>query len=338
MSRVLLTGGAGPIGAAIARRLLADPRYDVRVFDDRPTPLWMREGCEIRDGDLRSPAEAHAATNGCSVVVHLATHAPSGVAADAQPYAVIERENAIHAAVVGAAVEQGVDRLVYVSSAAVIERAERLPTPEIEIRESPTPRSPRAFARLSGERYCLAAREQHGLPVTICRPSAVYGVVASAGDAAGALPGAGEPGVEPLIGELLAAALAGEREFELIGTPERTLTPTHLDDVADGIVLALSSPPALNEAFNLAGTHELSVAELSRLACDAAGADRAAFELKTRAGDDTDDQADAPRSWPSAQKALDVLGWEARIAIEDGLARTARSLAQMSDGRIGVPI
>jgi nucleoside-diphosphate-sugar epimerase len=333
-----LTGGAGAVGAAIARRLLADPRYDVRVFDDRPTPLWMREGCEIRDGDLRSPAEAHTATNGCSVVVHLATHAPSGVAADAQPYSVIERENAIHAAVVGAAVEHGVERLVYVSSAAVIERAARLPTPEIDIRDCPTPRSPRAFARLSGERYCLAAREQHGLPMTICRPSAVYGAIASAGGAPGALPGAGEPGVEPLIGELLAAALADDRAFELIGTPARTLTPTHVDDVADGIVLALSSPAAPNEDFNLAGARELTVADLARLACDAAGADPAGLELKAGAADDADETADPPRSWPSAKKALDVLGWEARVALEDGLARTARALAQASDGRIGVPI
>jgi UDP-glucose 4-epimerase len=338
MSRVLLTGGAGAIGAAIARRLLADPRYDARVFDDRATPLWMREGCEIRGGDLRSPADAHTATNGCSVVVHLATHAPSGVAADAQPYSVIERENAIHAAVVDAAVEQGVERLVYVSSAAVIERAGLLPTPESEIPNCPMPRSPRAFARLSGERYCLAAHEEHGLPVTICRPSAVYGAIASAGDSPGMLPGPGEPGVESLIDELLTAPLAGARSFELIGTPARTLTPTHVEDIADGIVLALSSPAALNEDFNLAGARELTVAELARIACAASGADPAALELKGGAGKDRDDPADPPRSWPSAQKALDVLGWEPRVTLEDGLARTARSLGQASDGRIGVPM
>ena len=338
MSRVLLTGGAGVIGAAIARRLLADPRYDVRVFDDRAAPLWMREGCEIRDGDLRSRADAQTATNGCSVVVHLATHAPSGADADAQPYSVIEHENAIHAAVIGAAVEQGVERLVYVSSAAVIERAEQLPTPETEIRDCPMPRSPRAFARLSGERYCLAAREQHGLPVTICRPSAVYGAIAPAGGGPRALPGAGEPGVESLVGELVAAALAREGSFELIGTSARTLTPTHVDDVADGIVLALSSPAALNEDFNLAGARELTLAELARLACDAARADPAALELKTGIDGAEDDPADALRSWPSAQKALDVLGWEAQVTLEDGLARTARSLGRASDGRIGVPM
>jgi UDP-glucose 4-epimerase len=338
VSRVLLTGGAGAIGAAIALRLLADPRYDVRVFDDRATPLWMREGCEIRDGDLRSPAEAQMATNGCPVVVHLATHAPGAAAADAQPYAVIERENAIHAAVVDAAVEQGVERLVYISSAAVIERAGRLPTREAEIPDCRTPRAPRAFARLSGERYCLAAREQHGLPVTICRPSAVYGAIASAGGSPGMLPGAGEPGVESLIGELLAAALAGERSVELIGPAARTLTPTHVEDIADGIVLALSSPTALNEDFNLAGERELTLTELAHRACDAAGADPAALELKGGGDDEEDDPADPPRSWPSAQKALDVLGWTPHVTLEDGLARTARSLGGASDGRIGAPI
>ena len=55
MSRVLVTGGAGTIGAAVVRRLLADPAYEVRVSDQRPAPQWMREGCEVHTGDLRVP-------------------------------------------------------------------------------------------------------------------------------------------------------------------------------------------------------------------------------------------------------------------------------------------
>ena len=64
----------------------------------------------------------------------------------------------------------------------------------------------------------------------------------------------------------------------------------------------------------------------------------AALALKGGVDDEEDAPADPPRSWPSAQKALDVLGWEARVTLDDGLARTARSLGQASDGRIGVPI
>ena len=56
----------------MVRRLLADPAYEVRVSDQRPAPQWMREGCEVHTGDLRSLAEARRATEGCSHVIHLA--------------------------------------------------------------------------------------------------------------------------------------------------------------------------------------------------------------------------------------------------------------------------
>lgn len=314
MSRVLITGGAGAIGAALARRLLADPAYDVRIADGRAVPLWMREGCEIRDGDLRAPAQALAATKGCALVVHLATYAPEDARPDAAPHTLIEHENAIHASVVRAAIERGVERLVYVSSADVLAGAERLPTPEDALADCPAPRAARAFARLCGERYCAAAHAQHGLPYAICRPSAVYGAAPAAG--------AGEPGVEPLIGELVDAALRGERSFELAGPVERTCTPTHVEDVADAIVLALGSPAALNEDFNLAGARELTLAELAAIVSQAAGAGARALALKPagRAGGERE------RSWPSAQKAQELLGWHARIAIEDGLAELVRSL------------
>ncbi|HTB71355.1 MAG TPA: NAD(P)-dependent oxidoreductase [Solirubrobacteraceae bacterium] len=312
MSRVLITGGAGPLGAAVARRLLADPAYDVRISDRRPAPLWMREGCEIRDGDLRAPAQALAATKGCALVVHLATYAPDDPRPGGTPFTLIEHESAIHASVVRAAVERGVERLVYISSADVFERAERLPTPEADLRECRVPRSARAFARLAGERYCTAAHEQHGLPYTICRPSAVYGAASPMG--------AGEPGVDPLIGELLDAAVRGERELD--GATEHTRTPTHADDVADGIVLALGSQAALNDDFNLAGPRELSPGELARIVCEAAGVGASA--LASKAGADA--AAEPERRWPSAQKAHELLDWRARIALEDGIAATVRAL------------
>ena len=62
MSRVLVTGGAGTIGAAVVRRLLRDPDFEVRVSDQREAPQWMREGCEVHTGDLRDLDEAREAT------------------------------------------------------------------------------------------------------------------------------------------------------------------------------------------------------------------------------------------------------------------------------------
>ena len=66
MTRVLVTGGAGTIGAAVVRRLVRDRDWEVRVSDQRPAPDWMRERCEIHTGDLRELSEARAADAGCT--------------------------------------------------------------------------------------------------------------------------------------------------------------------------------------------------------------------------------------------------------------------------------
>ena len=57
MSRVLVTGGAGTIGAAVVRRLAGDPEFEVRVSDQREAPAWMREACEVHTGNLLDPAD-----------------------------------------------------------------------------------------------------------------------------------------------------------------------------------------------------------------------------------------------------------------------------------------
>lgn len=202
MSRVLITGGAGMLGGAVAKRLLADPAFDVRISDQRAAPQWMREGCEIQTADLRVPARASAAVKGCSHVIHIAAFtAPPDVAAAGTPaHTLIEYENALHNAVIRAALDREVERFVYVSTPLVFERAELFPTPEEELRQCPPPLSARGFSRLSGERCCRAAHDEHGFPFTICRPSGAYG------------PGADstvDPGSGLAIAELIHGALAG---------------------------------------------------------------------------------------------------------------------------------
>lgn len=321
MSRVLITGGAGALGAAVARRLLADPAYDVRVADRRAAPLWMREGCEIRDGDLRAPAQALAATKGCELVVHLATYAPDEATREQAPYSLIEHESALHCSVVRAALERDVQRLVYVSSAALLAGAEQPPAAEQAVAGCPAPRSARAFARLAGERCCTAAHEQHGLAYAICRPSAMYGAPAR-----GPAVGAGEPGAEPLIAELVAAAARGARKLELDAAPQRAITPTHVEDVADGVVAALGADAARNEDFNLAGERELALAELARLAAAASGGTLTLAPARPAGRGEPPPE----RARPSAQKARELLGWRPRVALEDGLASLAHALREQA--------
>src|SRR3954454_13702050 len=229
MNRVLVTGGAGTIGAAVVRRLLADAAYEVRVSDQREAPHWMREGCEVRTGDLRDLNEARAAMAGCSQVIHLAAIVGGIANFHKLPHTLTEVNNALYNAVVRAALDHEVDRFVYVSSSMVFERAQVFPTPEDHLPDCPTPRSAYGFSKLTGEVYCRAAHEEHGLRYTICRPFNAYGPGEVPDD---------EPGIAHMVPDVIKKPLGGKKPLQIFGSGEQTRTLTYVDDIADIIVTA----------------------------------------------------------------------------------------------------
>jgi nucleoside-diphosphate-sugar epimerase len=320
VSRVLVTGGAGTIGAAVVRRLLGDPRYEVRVSDMRPAPQWMRESCEIHTGDLRELDQARKAMQGCTQTIHLAAIVGGIANFHRLPHTLTEVNNALYNAVVRAALEQETERFTYVSSSMVFERATEFPTKETHLPDCPTPISAYGFSKLTGEVYCRAAHEEHGLPFTICRPFNAYGP--------GEMPDA-EPGIAHAVPDLIAKVLAGQQPLEIFGSGEQTRTLTHVDDIADGVVTAMSSAAGLNEDFNVSAARELTVAEIARIVWEACGEDPERFALKHLQSF----SVDVPRRWPSVEKARELLGWEAQIGVEEGIAATVAWLRDTSATR-----
>jgi nucleoside-diphosphate-sugar epimerase len=314
VNRVLVTGGAGTIGAAVVRRLLRDQRWEARVADQRPAPEWMRERVEIHTADLRSQASAREAADGCSHVIHLAAIVGGIANFHRLPYTLTEANNALTGAVVRAALEHDVERLVYVSSSMVFERASEFPTTEAHLRVCPAPRSAYGFSKLSGEVYARAAHDEHGLRYTICRPFNAYGP--------GELPEPGEPGIAHAVPDLIAKALERQRPLQIFGSGEQTRTLTHVDDIADGIVTAMASPAGENEDFNISSSRELTVAQLARLIWVACGNDPSELAFEHLQSFEVDVQ----RRWPSVEKARALLGWEARVELEDGIAGTVEWL------------
>jgi len=309
MSRVLVTGGAGTIGAAVVRRLLGDPAYEVRVSDQRSAPQWMREGCEVHTGDLRVLEQAQAATEGCSHVIHLAAIVGGIANFHRLPHTLTEVNNALYNAVIRAALDHEVERFTYVSSSMVFERATEFPTTEAHLPDCPTPESAYGFSKLTGEVYCRAAHDEHGLPFTICRPFNAYGP--------GEAPDP-EPGIAHAVPDLINKVLSGQRPLQIFGSGEQTRTLTHVDDIADGIVTAMSSPKGLHEDFNISASRELTVAEIARIVWEACDESPDAFELEHLPSF----AVDVPRRWPSVEKAKRLLGWETKIEVEEGIAST----------------
>ena len=315
MARVLVTGGVGTIGTAVVRRLMQDPRWEIRVSDQREAPPWMREACEVHTGDLRDLAEARRATQGCTHVVHLAAIVGGIGNFHKLPHTLTEVNNALYNAVVRAALDHDVERFVYVSSSMVFERATEYPTTEAHILQTPIPRSAYGFSKLTGEVYVRAAHEEHGFPYTICRPFNAYGP--------GEMP-EDEPGIAHMVPDVIKKCLALPEgaPLPIFGDGTQTRTLTHIDDIADGIVAAMSSEAGLHEDFNISAAEELTVAEIARIIWEECGRNPEAFALEHL----PTYPVDVVRRWPSVEKAERLLGWRARIGVRDGIRQTVEWL------------
>jgi UDP-glucose 4-epimerase len=309
VSRVLVSGGAGTIGTAVVRRLLADGEFDVRVSDQRAAPSWMRDECEIHTADLRDLTAARHALDGCERVVHLAAIVGGIANFHRLPYTLLEANNALYNALFRAAIEREVERLVYVSSSMVFERAAEFPTTEGSLERTLAPHSAYGFSKLAGEYYCRAARDEHGLRFAIVRPFNAYGPGEMPGD---------EPGIAHIVPDLIERALRRERPFAIFGSGDQTRTLTHVDDIARGIAAALVDPAAIGEDFNVSADEELTVRQIAEIVWEACGNDPAELELRRMPSFEVDVQ----RRWPATEKARTVLGWQAEIGVRDGIAQT----------------
>jgi UDP-glucose 4-epimerase len=309
VSRVLVTGGAGTIGTAVVRRLLDDGDFDLRVSDQHEAPAWMSDACEVHTGDLRDLGNAREALEGCERIVHLAAIVGGIANFHRLPYTLLEANSALYNALFRAAIEQQVERLVYVSSSMVFERAAEFPTTEESLDRTLAPRSAYGYSKLAGEYYCHSAHEEFGLEFTIVRPFNAYGPGEMPGD---------EPGIAHIVPDLIERALRRDRPFAIFGSGDQTRTLTHVDDIARGIAVALVKPEAIGEDFNVSSDQELTVREIAEIVWAACGNDPSALELRQLPSF----EVDVRRRWPSTEKARTILGWEAEIGVRDGIAQT----------------
>jgi nucleoside-diphosphate-sugar epimerase len=316
MSRVLVTGGAGTIGGAVVRRLLRDAEWEVVVSDQRPAPQWMRPQVEVHTADLRTLDSAREAVAGCSHVIHLAAIVGGIANFHKLPFTLTEVNNALTGSVVHASLDNDVERFVYVSSSMVFERATEFPTPESHLESCLPPRSAYGFSKLAGEVYTRAAHDEFGLRYTICRPFNAYGP--------GERPEPDEPGIAHAVPDLIAKSLEHQRPLQIFGSGEQTRTLTHVDDIADGIVTAMSSAAGENEDFNISASRELTVKDIARVIWHACGNDPEELAFRQLRSFEVDVQ----RRWPAVEKARRLLGWEARVELEEGIAQTVEWLTR----------
>ncbi|HEY1621894.1 MAG TPA: NAD-dependent epimerase/dehydratase family protein [Streptosporangiaceae bacterium] len=296
---VLVTGGAGFVGATLVRRLTEAGR-PVRVFDNfstgDPTHLAGVDA-DVVKGDIRDAGALDAALAGVESVVHLAA-AGSVVLSVADPAANFEANVVGTFRVLDAARRAGVERVVQASTGgALIGDA----TPPVDEDSLPKPISPYGASKLAGEGYAHAFAAAYGLRTVALRFANVYG-----------------PWSERKTGVMTRyfRAIAAGEPLVIYGDGSSSRDYAHVSDISRAIEMSLDKDVPGGTVLHVASGVETRVADLARLCCAAAGAPDHPVEYQpTRAGE-------VDRNFASYDRAAQVLGYAPAVALEAGIRDT----------------
>lgn len=303
--RVLVTGGAGFVGGALAQRL-AECGARVTVLDDCSTGHAdsVSAVATLVHGSVTDRATVHDLVADHPVVFHLA--ARGIVASTSSPREDFETNVGGSVNLLLAARDVGVERFVYASSASIYGNPRSIPINEDDRLD---PLSPYAVGKLSAEHYCLAFYENYGVPATVLRYSNVYG------------PGQRSDNLYPgVVTKFLASALAG-RALSIHGDGQQTRDFTFVDDVLEATLLAGSHPRAVGEAFNVGTGIETSVGDLARAIARTLDVDDLRIEHIDRRDIDN-----IRRRVMNIEKIRRMLRWSPQVTLASGLRRTAEIL------------
>lgn len=242
--RVLITGGAGFLGSALANRLVAEG-HAVRVIDD--LSAGEREHLDTRvafvAGDVRDVPKLWSLLQGVDCVYHLAARVsvPESILYPVE-YNAVNVGGTV--SLLTAARDAQVKRLVFTSSGAVYGEQGRQPIKE----EAPLhPETPYAVSKMAAEQYLLAIGRLWGIETRILRIFNAYG------------PGQPlPPSHAPVIPRFLRQAVAGG-SVVIFGNGRQTRDFVYLDDVVDALVQVGRAEKVAHTIYNIGSGNEVSI-------------------------------------------------------------------------------
>ena len=305
--RILITGGAGFIGTTLARRLVDE--NEIVAYDNLHrdalggTALAEHPRFSFVQGDVLDADSLDAAARGATHICHCAGIA--GVDTVLQSPVRTMRVNMIgtfNALEAGLATQGTLERLVDFSTSEVFgTQAFRVAETSVTVTGSVgEARWTYAVSKLAGEHMAHAYHAELGLPTTTVRPFNVYGPGQIGGGA---------------IRAFIEAALAG-RDLTIHGDGSQIRAWTYVDDMIEGTLLALEHPNAVGESFNIGNPR--SAVTIYDLATRIKRLTGCPGEIVFQPLHYTDVELRIP----NADKARELLGFDARVELDEGLERT----------------
>ncbi|MCG3203021.1 MAG: UDP-glucose 4-epimerase [Gammaproteobacteria bacterium] len=307
--RVLITGGAGLIGSAIAMRLVG-MKADVTVVDallpqhggNRRNLQDVADHIKMIVADLRDPAGVDGLVDGVDVVFNLAGQS-SHLDSMTDPLADLDINSRAQVGILEALRRASpLAKVIFASTRQVYGRPRYLPVDEAH---PVHPVDVNGINKLSGEWFHRLYHEVYGLQTSVLRLTNTYGPGMRIVDAR-----------QTFLGVWILHLLRGE-PFEIWGGAQLR-DFNYVEDVADAFLAAAVSDKADGRVFNLGSREVVSLRQVGEMLVDLNGGGR--FEI---------------RDFPEERRRIDIgdchcdfaaiettLGWQPRMSLRNGLQRT----------------
>jgi len=304
--RIFLTGGAGFIGATLVGRLVND--NEIIVYDNferdslSSTPYANHSNLHRITGDVLNQEGLTRAMTGADLAIHMA--AIAGVDTVIKNLVATMRVNLL-------------GTYNFLEAARTLSRCERVvtfSTSEVfgtyayRVTEADTvttgavgeARWTYAVSKLAGEHLTYAYFKEYGLPGVIVRPFNVYGP--------------GQIG-EGAIHVFVTRALRGE-DLVIHGDGDQIRSWIYIDDMVDGLLLAMIKAEAVGESFNIGNPRgTITINGLAELVLSVTGFSSKIVHVPRQA-------VDVELRIPSIEKARKLLGFSPRVDLREGTERT----------------
>lgn len=299
--KCLVTGGAGFIGSHLTEYLLNEGHEVVVIdsFDDYYTKklqnledLKGHENFKLVKGNILDMELVKKLMIDVDYVFHNAAQAGVRISVR-DPF----KSNNVNVNgtlnILYSAKESNVKKVINASSSSVYGNTPYLPMKE---EHAPMPVSPYGVSKLAGEKYCEVFQKVYGLKTVSLRYFTVYG-----------------PRQRPDMAiRIFVDRLLQNKPIVIFGDGEQTRDFTYIADVIDANIRCMKSNAT--GVFNIGFGKNISVNELARVIMEIMGKNIEPIYEKPQKGD-------APHTWADTTKANEILGWRARVSLQQGIKK-----------------
>ena len=197
----------------------------------------------------------------------------------------------------------------------VFESTKKWPSKEGSELEIPPPESAYGFQKLAVEYFAKSAYQQYNVPYTIIRPFNCVGIGESKAKSDKKIfSGNIELAMSHVVPDLIQKILKGQDPLIILGSGNQIRHYTYGEDLAEGIVNALTHPNALNEDFNISTNESTTVIDLAKKIWKKINHNKE-FNYILEKGF----KHDVEKRIPSTEKAKKLLNFECKTSLDQML-------------------